>query len=167
GIVARQVRKSHAGRADQRPFASFLFAGPAGAGKTLLAKKLAAFLFGDENALVQIDMSEYQEKHNVSRLVGAPPGMIGYSPPGELTEKVRRRPYCVVLLDKIEKGHPDALLVVRQVLEEGSLMDNVGRRVSFRNAVVILETRVEEPAKVFPPELLRSLDDVVVFRGRP
>jgi ATP-dependent Clp protease ATP-binding subunit ClpC len=141
--IAKAVRKSRAGLKDpKRPIGSFIFAGPTGVGKTLLAKKLAAFMFGDENALVQIDMSEYMEKHNVSRLIGAPPGYVGYEEGGQLTEKIRRRPYSVVLLDEIEKAHPDVWNMLLQILEEGRLTDNVGRVVDFKNTILILTTNI-------------------------
>ncbi|MFQ3592425.1 MAG: ATP-dependent Clp protease ATP-binding subunit [Gemmataceae bacterium] len=141
--IAKAVRKSRAGLKDpKRPIGSFIFAGPTGVGKTLLAKKLAAFMFGDENALVQIDMSEYMEKHNVSRLIGAPPGYVGYEEGGQLTEKIRRRPYSVVLLDEIEKAHPDVWNMLLQILEEGRLTDNVGRMVDFKNTILILTTNI-------------------------
>jgi ATP-dependent Clp protease ATP-binding subunit ClpC len=141
--IAKAVRKSRAGLKDpKRPIGSFIFAGPTGVGKTLLAKRLAAFMFGDENALVQIDMSEYSEKHNVSRLIGAPPGYIGYEEGGQLTEKIRRRPYSVVLLDEIEKAHPEVWNMLLQIMEEGRLTDNVGRVVDFKNAILIMTTNI-------------------------
>jgi ATP-dependent Clp protease ATP-binding subunit ClpC len=141
--IAKAVRKSRAGLKDpKRPIGCFIFAGPTGVGKTLLAKKLAQFMFGDENALVQIDMSEYMEKHNVSRLVGAPPGYIGYEEGGQLTEKIRRRPYSVVLLDEIEKAHPDVWNILLQIMEEGRLTDNVGRTIDFKNTIMIMTTNV-------------------------
>jgi len=141
--IARAVRKSRAGLKDpKRPIGTFIFAGPTGVGKTLLAKRLAAFMFGDENALIQIDMSEYSEKHNVSRLIGAPPGYVGYEEGGQLTEKVRRKPYCVVLLDEIEKAHPEVWNMLLQIMEEGRLTDNVGRTVDFKNAIIIMTTNV-------------------------
>jgi len=141
--IAKAVRKSRAGLKDpKRPIGTFIFAGPTGVGKTLLAKKLAEFMFGDENALVQLDMSEYMEKHNVSRLVGAPPGYVGYEEGGQLTEKIRRRPYSVVLLDEIEKAHPDVWNMLLQIMEEGRLTDNVGRTVDFKNTIVIMTTNI-------------------------
>ena len=163
-------------------------------GKTLLAKALAEFMFGDEDALIQIDMSEYMEKHNVSRLIGAPPGYVGYEEGGQLTEKIRRRPYAVVLLDEIEKAHPDVFNMLLQMMEEGRLTDSFGRNVDFRNAILIMTTnagaeaikneaafgfqkpdddasyesmkeRVQEQIeKVFRPEFLNRVDDVIVFR---
>ena len=139
--IAKAVRKSRAGLKDpKRPIGSFIFAGPTGVGKTLLAKSLAKFMFGDENALVQIDMSEYSEKHNVSRLIGAPPGYIGYEEGGQLTEKIRRRPYSVVLLDEIEKAHPEVWNMLLQIMEEGRLTDNVGRTIDFKNTILIMTT---------------------------
>jgi ATP-dependent Clp protease ATP-binding subunit ClpC len=141
--IAKAVRKSRAGLKDpKRPIGSFIFAGPTGVGKTLLAKQLAKFMFGDENALVQIDMSEYMEKHNVSRLIGAPPGYVGYEEGGQLTEKIRRRPYSVVLLDEIEKAHPDVWNMLLQIMEEGRLTDNVGRTIDFKNTILIMTTNI-------------------------
>jgi ATP-dependent Clp protease ATP-binding subunit ClpC len=141
--IAKAVRKSRAGLKDpKRPIGSFIFAGPTGVGKTLLAKQLAKFMFADENALVQIDMSEYMEKHNVSRLIGAPPGYIGYEEGGQLTEKIRRRPYSVVLLDEIEKAHPDVWNMLLQIMEEGRLTDNVGRMIDFKNTILIMTTNI-------------------------
>jgi len=141
--IAKAVRKSRAGMKDpKRPIGSFIFAGPTGVGKTLLAKRLAHFMFGDESALVQIDMSEYMEKHNVSRLIGAPPGYIGYEEGGQLTEKIRRRPYSVVLLDEIEKAHPDVWNMLLQIMEEGRLTDNVGRVIDFKNTILIMTTNI-------------------------
>ncbi|OWK43222.1 ATP-dependent Clp protease ATP-binding subunit [Fimbriiglobus ruber] len=141
--IAKAVRKSRAGLKDpKRPIGSFIFAGPTGVGKTLLAKSLAKFMFGDENAIVQLDMSEYMEKHNVSRLVGAPPGYIGYEEGGQLTEKIRRKPYSVVLLDEIEKAHPDVWNMLLQIMEEGRLTDNVGRVIDFKNTIVIMTTNI-------------------------
>ncbi len=141
--IAKAVRKSRAGLKDpKRPIGSFIFAGPTGVGKTLLAKQLAKFMFSDENALVQLDMSEYQEKHNVSRLTGAPPGYIGYEEGGQLTEKIRRKPYSVVLLDEIEKAHPEVWNILLQIMEEGRLTDNVGRVIDFKNTIVIMTTNI-------------------------
>src|SRR5262249_52082433 len=141
--IARAVRKSRAGLKDpKRPIGSFIFAGPTGVGKTLLAKQLAKVMFGDENNIVQLDMSEYMEKHNVSRLVGAPPGYVGYEEGGQLTEKIRRKPYSVVLLDEIEKAHPDVWNMLLQIMEEGRLTDNVGRTVDFKNTILIMTTNI-------------------------
>jgi ATP-dependent Clp protease ATP-binding subunit ClpC len=194
--IAKAVRKSRAGLKDpKRPIGSFIFAGPTGVGKTLLAKRLAHFMFGDENALVQIDMSEYMEKHNVSRLIGAPPGYIGYEEGGQLTEKIRRRPYSVVLLDEIEKAHPDVWNMLLQIMEEGRLTDNVGRTIDFKNTILIMTTNIgaqqitgkqgfgfgkkddqstyekmketlkQEMESNFRPEFLNRVDDIIVFRS--
>ena len=141
--ISKAVRRSRSGLKDpRRPIGSFMFAGPTGVGKTLLAKALAEFMFGDEDALVTIDMSEYMEKHNLSRLIGAPPGYVGYEEGGQLTEKIRRRPYAVVLLDEIEKAHPDIFNMLLQVMEEGRLTDSFGRNVDFRNVILIMTTNV-------------------------
>jgi ATP-dependent Clp protease ATP-binding subunit ClpC len=193
--ISRALRRSRAELKDpRRPIGSFMFLGPTGVGKTLLAKALAEFMFGDRDALVQIDMSEYMEKFNVSRLVGSPPGYVGHDEGGQLTEKVRRRPYSVVLFDEVEKAHPDVMHMLLQVLEEGQLTDSLGRRVDFRNTVVILTSNlgfdtsrksgglgfsresesasydqlkgqmIEESKRVFKPELLNRFDDLIVFR---
>ena len=141
--ISKAVRRSRSGLKDpKRPIGCFMFAGPTGVGKTLLAKGLAEFMFGDEDALVSIDMSEYMEKHNLSRLIGAPPGYVGYEEGGQLTEKIRRRPYSVVLLDEIEKAHPDIFNMLLQVMEEGRLTDSFGRNIDFRNVILIMTTNV-------------------------
>jgi ATP-dependent Clp protease ATP-binding subunit ClpC len=192
--IARSVRRSRSGLKDpNRPMGSFIFLGPSGVGKTLLAKSLAEFLFGDEDALITIDMSEYMEKHNVSRLIGAPPGYVGYEEGGQLTERVRRRPYAVVLLDEIEKAHPDVFNMLLQIMEEGRLTDSFGRHVDFKNVIMIMtsnigadrimsqdpfgfmkrdenlnyekmkEMLVNELERFFRPEFINRLDEVVVF----
>ena len=172
--VSDAVRRSRAGVADpNRPTGSFMFLGPTGVGKTELAKALAEFLFDDEHAMVRIDMSEYGEKHSVARLVGAPPGYIGYDQGGQLTEAVRRRPYTVILFDEIEKAHPDVFDVLLAVLDEGRLTDGQGRTVDFRNTILILTSNLgaggtEEQVmaavrSAFKPEFINRLDDVIVF----
>jgi ATP-dependent Clp protease ATP-binding subunit ClpC len=189
------VRRSRAGiKNPRRPIGSFIFLGPTGVGKTLLARQLASFMFGDENALIQIDMSEYMDKYNVSRLIGAPPGYVGYEEGGQLTEKVRRRPYSVILLDEIEKAHPDVFNLLLQVFEDGRLTDSLGRTVDFRNTVILMTSNVgadmirkqgsmgfvahsenedynqmrerllNEVKKAFKPEFLNRIDDIIVFR---
>jgi len=194
-VVSRSLRRSRSGLKDpRRPMGSFIFIGPTGVGKTLLAKALAEFMFGDEDALIQIDMSEYMEKHNVSRLVGAPPGYVGYEEGGQLTERIRRRPYSVVLLDEIEKAHSDVYNMLLQIMEEGNLTDSFGRRVDFRNTVIIMTSNIgsdiiknqaglgfrkksteatyeqtkdalmKEVERHFRPEFLNRVDDVIMFR---
>src|SRR5690606_7073116 len=141
--VSRAIRRAFAGLKDpKRPIGSFIFLGPTGVGKSLLAKALAEALFGDEDAMIRIDMSEYMERHTVSRLVGAPPGYVGYDEGGQLTERVRRRPYSVILLDEIEKAHPEVFNILLQVLEDGRLTDAKGRTVDFRNTVIIMTSNV-------------------------
>ncbi|HEX2837473.1 MAG TPA: ATP-dependent Clp protease ATP-binding subunit [Phycisphaerales bacterium] len=193
--ISKAIRRSRAGLKDpKRPMGSFIFCGPTGVGKTLLAKALAEFMFGDEEAIVHLDMSEYMEKHNVSRLVGAPPGYVGYEEGGQLTERIRRRPYSVVLLDEVEKAHPDVFNMLLQILEEGRLTDSFGRNVDFRNTVVIMTSNLgsdiikggagfgfgkrteatdydniksvlmKEIERFFRPEFINRLDDVIVFR---
>jgi ATP-dependent Clp protease ATP-binding subunit ClpB len=148
-----------------RPIGSFLFLGPTGVGKTELARALAEFLFDDERAMIRIDMSEYMEKHAVSRLMGAPPGYVGYDEGGQLTEAVRRRPYSVVLLDELEKAHPDVFNILLQVLEDGRLTDGQGRTVDFTNTVLIMTSNLKgEPADYFKPEFINRIDEIVRFR---
>ena len=194
--VAKAVRRSRSGLKDpNRPMGCFIFLGPSGVGKTLLARALAEFMFGDENALVQIDMSEFMEKHNVSRLVGAPPGYVGYEEGGQLTERIRRRSYAVLLLDEIEKAHPDVYNMLLQIMEEGRLTDSFGRHVDFKNVILIMTSNIgaeliknqtgfgfgkktpeasyekmkdmlhKEVEHHFRPEFLNRLDDVIVFKA--
>jgi ATP-dependent Clp protease ATP-binding subunit ClpC len=152
--IAKALRRSRSGLKDpKRPIGSFIFAGPTGVGKTLLAKSLAKFMFGDENALIQLDMSEYQEKHNVSRLWGAPPGYIGFEEGGQLSEKIRRKPYSVVLLDEIEKAHPEVWNSFLQIMEEGRLSDSVGRVIDFKNTIIIMTTNVGAETIITPDDL--------------
>jgi ATP-dependent Clp protease ATP-binding subunit ClpB len=164
--VANAIRRSRAGLSDpNRPIGSFLFLGPTGVGKTELARSLADFLFDDERAMVRIDMSEYMEKHSVSRLVGAPPGYVGYDEGGQLTEAVRRRPYSVVLLDEIEKAHADVFNVLLQVLDDGRLTDGQGRTVDFTNTVLIMTSNLPgEPADFFKPEFINRVDEIIRFK---
>src|SRR5205823_1474293 len=193
--VANAVRRSRSGLQDRnRPIGSFIFLGPTGVGKTELCKALAEFLFDDERAMVRIDMSEFMERHSVSRLVGAPPGYVGYDEGGRLTEAVRRQPYCVLLLDEIEKAHRDVFNILLQILEDGRLTDAQGRTVDFRHAIVVMTSNVgaadiaknatigftvgdetgvtyddmktrimSELKKVFRPEFLNRIDEVIVF----
>ena len=194
--VAKAIRKARSGLKDpNRPMGSFIFVGPSGVGKTLLAKALAEFMFGDADSLVYLDMSEYMEKHNVSRLIGAPPGYVGYEEGGQLTEQIRRRPYAVVLLDEVEKAHPDVFNMLLQIMEEGRLTDSFGRHVDFRNTVLIMTSNIgadlikggqafgfgkrdevqdydrikttlmSEIEKFFRPEFINRLDEVIVFRA--
>jgi ATP-dependent Clp protease ATP-binding subunit ClpB len=165
--VANAIRRSRAGLADpHRPIGSFLFLGPTGVGKTELARSLADFLFDDERAMVRIDMSEYMEKHSVSRLIGAPPGYVGYDEGGQLTEAVRRRPYAVILLDEIEKAHPDVFNVLLQLLDDGRLTDGQGRTVDFTNTVLIMTSNLPgEPREFFKPEFINRIDEIVRFRA--
>ena len=165
--VANAIRRSRAGLSDpNRPIGSLLFLGPTGEGKTELARSLADFLFDDERAMVRIDMGEYQEKHTVSRLIGAPPGYVGYDEGGQLTEVVRRRPYSVVLLDEIEKAHPDVFNVLLQVLDDGRLTDGQGRTVDFTNTVLVMTSNLPgDPRDFFKPEFVNRVDDIIRFRA--
>jgi ATP-dependent Clp protease ATP-binding subunit ClpB len=165
-VVANAIRRSRSGLSDpNRPIGSFLFLGPTGVGKTELARSLADFLFDDERAMVRVDMSEYQEKHSVARLIGAPPGYVGYDEGGQLTEAVRRRPYAVVLLDEIEKAHTEVFNVLLQVLDDGRLTDGQGRTVDFTNVVLIMTSNLQGPPEsFFRPEFLNRIDEIVRFR---
>ena len=166
--VSNALRRSRAGLADpDRPIGVFLFLGPTGVGKTELARALAEFMFDSQDAMVRIDMSEYMEKHAVSRLVGAPPGYVGYEEGGQLTEAVRRKPYTVVLLDEVEKAHPDVFNVLLQVMDDGRLTDGQGRTVDFKNTVLIMTSNIpggrEGAEAAFKPEFINRLDDIVEF----
>jgi ATP-dependent Clp protease ATP-binding subunit ClpB len=166
--VSNALRRSRAGLQDpNRPIGAFLFIGPTGVGKTELARALAEFMFDSEEAIVRIDMSEYMEKHSVSRLVGAPPGYVGYDEGGQLTEAVRRRPYSVVLLDELEKAHTDVFNVLLQVMDDGRLTDGQGRTVDFKNTVVIMTSNVaggiDGVRATFKPEFVNRLDEIVEF----
>jgi ATP-dependent Clp protease ATP-binding subunit ClpB len=164
--VANAIRRSRAGLGDpDRPIGSFIFLGPTGVGKTELAKALAEFLFDTEKAMVRIDMSEYMEKHAVSRLLGAPPGYVGYDEGGQLTEAVRRRPYSVLLLDEIEKAHPDVFNVLLQLLDDGRLTDGQGRTVDFKNTIVIMTSNARDLEATFRPEFLNRVDEIVTFQS--
>jgi ATP-dependent Clp protease ATP-binding subunit ClpB len=165
--VAAAIRRSRAGLSDpNRPIGSFLFLGPTGVGKTELAKGLAEFLFDDERAMIRIDMGEYQEAHTVSRLIGSPPGYVGYDQGGQLSEAVRRRPYSVVLLDEVEKAHPDVFNVLLQVLDDGRLTDGQGRTVNFTNTVLIMTSNLAvDPRSFFKPEFVNRIDEIIRFNS--
>ncbi|HEX6161226.1 MAG TPA: AAA family ATPase, partial [Thermoanaerobaculia bacterium] len=167
--VSNAIRRARAGLQDpNRPLGSFIFLGPTGVGKTELARALAEFLFDDEHSLIRIDMSEYQEKHTVSRMIGAPPGYVGYDEAGQLTEAVRRRPYAVVLFDEIEKAHPEVLNVMLQLLDDGRLTDGKGRVVDFRNTAIAMTSNLRDPEALrghFRPEFINRIDEIVFFHS--
>ena len=165
--VSGPIRRSRAGLSDEnRPIGTFLFLGPTGVGKTELARALAEFLFDNEHAMVRIDMGEYKERHTVARLIGAPPGYIGFHEGGQLTEAVHRRPYAVVLLDEIEKAHPDVFNTLLQLLDDGRLTDGHGRTVDFTNTVLIMTSNLrEDPKDFFKPEFINRIDEMVRFRS--
>ena len=185
--VSDAIRRSRSGLADpNKPYGSFLFLGPTGVGKTELCKALAGFLFDSEDHLIRIDMSEYMEKHAVARLIGAPPGYVGYEEGGYLTEQVRRKPYSVILLDEVEKAHPDVFNILLQVLDDGRLTDGQGRTVDFKNTVIVMTSNIgsqhiqqmgtqdyeavkevvmEDVKEHFRPEMINRIDEVVVFHG--
>jgi ATP-dependent Clp protease ATP-binding subunit ClpC len=198
--ISKALRRSRADLKDpKRPIGSFVFLGPTGVGKTYLARMLAEFMFGDSDALIQIDMSEYMEKFTASRLIGSPPGYVGYEEGGQLSEAVRRRPYSVVLFDEIEKAHPDVMHLLLQILEDGKITDSLGRKIDFRNTIIIMTSNVgaellkkqtvmgfgapleghdyvsmrdkilDETKRVFKPEFLNRLDEIIVFHslGKP
>ena len=161
------MRRSRAGLQDpKRPIASFIFLGTTGVGKTELAKALAEYLFNDETMMTRIDMSEYQEKHTVSRLIGAPPGYVGYDEGGQLTEAVRRKPYSVLLFDEIEKAHPDVFNILLQVLDDGRLTDNKGRTANFKNTIIIMTSNAtrEQLRLTMRPEFLNRIDEIITFQ---
>jgi len=194
GALSKAIRRSRAGlKSPKRPVGSFLFLGPTGVGKTELAKSLAQFLFGSENAMIRLDMSEYMEKHSVSKLIGSPPGYVGHEEGGQLTEKVRRNPYSVVLLDEIEKAHPDVYNILLQVFEDGQMTDSLGNTVDFKNSILIMTSNIGarylekrghmgfrtsseadakkteelihgEVKRVFNPEFLNRLDEIILFQ---